>query len=48
MDLNEIKEQLEEKKKIEHNPFSNIPLDKVKEALDLLEEFSEEITFKID
>jgi hypothetical protein len=48
MDLNEIKDQLEEKDKIEHNPFSSVPMDRVKKALLLLEEFSEEINFRKD
>lgn len=46
MDLNEIKDQLEEKDKIENNPFSSVPMDRVKKALTLLEEFSEELNFK--
>lgn len=48
MDLNEIKDQLEEKDKIENNPFSSVPLDRVKRALLMLEEYSEEINFRND
>lgn len=47
MDLIEIKEKLEEKKTIKNNPFSDVPIDRLKEALILLEEYSEEITFDL-
>lgn len=46
--LQDIKCTLEEKDEIKYNPFSGMPLDKIKEALKMLEEFSEEIAIDKD
>jgi hypothetical protein len=42
--IKDILDQLEDKKEIKYNPFSSIPNQRLRDALNYLEEISEEIT----
>jgi len=41
-ELEKISMILDEKEKLKHSPFSNVPLSSIQKALKLLEEYSEE------